>query len=48
MYFTQYGEERLRALADLFAPKDWCIFDNTASGAAITDALRLQELKSLR
>ena len=44
MYHTAYGEDRLRAHADRLAPRDWCIFDNTASGAALQDALRLQNL----
>ena len=43
MYFTPYGEDRLRLLADV-SPNDWCIFDNTASGAALTDAVLLQTL----
>jgi uncharacterized protein YecE (DUF72 family) len=44
MYHTAYGEDRLRALAGQLAPRDWCIFDNTASGAALQDALKLQSL----
>ena len=44
MYYTPYGEERLRAMAELLSPGDWCIFDNTASGAAIHDALSLQKI----
>jgi uncharacterized protein YecE (DUF72 family) len=42
MYFTPYGEDRLRPFADRLSPSDWCIFDNTGSGAATTDALLLQ------
>jgi uncharacterized protein YecE (DUF72 family) len=44
MYHTAYGEDRLRALAGRLAAQDWCIFDNTASGAALQDALKLQSL----
>jgi uncharacterized protein YecE (DUF72 family) len=44
MYYTPYGEERLRCMAAGLLPGDWCIFDNTASGAAIHDALFLQNL----
>ena len=48
MYFSSYGEAALRALARSLtahpAPEVWCIFDNTASGAAAADALRLQAL----
>ena len=47
MYFSAYKTsfladlaERLRAGA---AAEAWCIFDNTASGAALGDALALQE-----
>jgi uncharacterized protein YecE (DUF72 family) len=47
MCFTPYGEYRLRPLVDLLSPNDWCIFDNTASGAAMTDALLLQRLAQL-
>jgi hypothetical protein len=46
MYFTPYGEDRLRPFADRLSPSDWCIFDNTASGAATTDALLLQSILS--
>jgi uncharacterized protein YecE (DUF72 family) len=44
MYFTPYGEARLRRFADTLSPGDWCILDNTASGAAATDALLLQSI----
>jgi uncharacterized protein YecE (DUF72 family) len=44
MYFSPYGEDRLRPLVELLSPDDWCIFDNTASGAALTDALLLRSL----
>ncbi len=48
MYFTPYGEERLRRLVGGLAINDWCIFDNTASGAALDDALLLQRLVEAR
>jgi uncharacterized protein YecE (DUF72 family) len=44
MYYTPYGEERLSRMTAQLQPADWCIFDNTASGAAIHDALLLQSL----
>lgn len=54
MYRSGYGEERLRSYAneieeDLAVRRPtWCIFDNTASSAALGDALNLiQLLKSL-
>jgi uncharacterized protein YecE (DUF72 family) len=46
MYYSPYGDDALHALAeDMSAPaahETWCVFDNTASGAAVADALRLQ------
>jgi uncharacterized protein YecE (DUF72 family) len=46
VYYSAYGPEgiaRLRAqLGRDPAPDIWCIFDNTASGAAAADALALQ------
>jgi uncharacterized protein YecE (DUF72 family) len=50
MYRSAYGEERLRSYAseiaaDLAAGRQtWCIFDNTASSAALGDALILMRL----
>lgn len=50
MYYSAYDDARLRALgtelARLARPRTpaWCVFDNTAHGHAITDALRLQAL----
>jgi len=48
MYFSAYGEADLAALAGQLAASPaaqvWCVFDNTASGAAAQDALRLQAL----
>ncbi|MDO9338666.1 MAG: DUF72 domain-containing protein [Caulobacter sp.] len=45
MYFSPYEAERLDALAAALrtGPAEaWCIFDNTASGAAAADALALK------
>ena len=49
IYFSAYGEEWLGSLAERLAGEakgidTWCIFDNTASGAATTDALALRRL----
>ena len=48
MYYDNYDEARLRNFAsDLRATNGrvaWCIFDNTAAGHAIPNALRLQQL----
>lgn len=45
-YYDAYGDERLCALARLGAPdaSTWCIFDNTASGAATSDALHFKKV----
>ena len=50
MYYDNYDDDRLRLLARSVASPaargttTWCIFDNTAGGHAIPNALRLQEL----
>lgn len=50
LYRSSYGEERLRSYAseisaDLAAGlPTWCVFDNTASSAALGDALALMRL----
>jgi uncharacterized protein YecE (DUF72 family) len=50
-YYSSYAEQqlvglaaRLRALAAGPAEDVWCVFDNTAAGAALGNARRLQEL----
>ena len=50
VYRTSYPEERLRSYADQIATDlsarrpTWCVFDNTASSAALGDARRLMRL----
>jgi uncharacterized protein YecE (DUF72 family) len=49
MYWSRYDADGLKARADALRrwPADadaWCIFDNTASGAAISNALELRAL----
>jgi len=48
MYYSSYDSqaiERVKMLLDCSGARDvWCIFDNTASGAAAHDALLLQQL----
>lgn len=52
MYYSAYAPQLLRALARRIrmaaaeGAQVWCIFDNTASGAAVDDALGLRELLS--
>ena len=48
-YYSAYGEEMLAATAEVLREEAqggevWCVFDNTASGAAAGNALRLREL----
>ena len=40
-YRSPYSEDFLDGLAERLEPGDWCIFDNTASGAALPNALAL-------
>jgi uncharacterized protein YecE (DUF72 family) len=49
MYYSEYGKPYLKSLATTIAHQPataevWCIFDNTASGAALGDAQTLQHL----
>jgi uncharacterized protein YecE (DUF72 family) len=44
MYRSDYGPERLAALAQKLTKSDWCIFDNTANGAALPNALSLRAM----
>jgi len=49
MYFSAYDEAYLRSVADWLQGRDgWCIFDNTASGAAILNAVQLQKIQRSR
>jgi len=45
LYWSAYDDDRLTALAKVIGKGKtndiWCIFDNTAAGAALEDALRL-------
>ncbi|NYE60747.1 uncharacterized protein YecE (DUF72 family) [Duganella sp. 1224] len=48
MYYSSYDEAYLASVAAWLAGRDgWCIFDNTASGAALLNALRLRSLLGL-
>ena len=44
MYRSAYPPERLAALASCLRDGDWCIFDNTADGAAAPNAMALMEI----
>lgn len=46
-YYSEYGEARVEALAAEVEALSrgavvWCVFDNTASGAALADALAMK------
>ncbi|CUX71687.1 MULTISPECIES: DUF72 domain-containing protein [Agrobacterium] len=43
IYYSSYTEDEIEAFSNLLAPNSWCIFDNTASGAAIENALIMLE-----
>ncbi|MCU1730782.1 MULTISPECIES: DUF72 domain-containing protein [unclassified Pseudomonas] len=49
MYVSEYSQDYLKALASRLAQSDqagvptWCIFDNTAAGAALGNALQVRE-----
>ena len=53
-YYSSYEQEYLVALADRLVAhrragaRSWCIFDNTASGAAAGNALELMRLVAMR
>lgn len=46
LYWSAYGDARLRPLAERLGEgkRTWVIFDNTASGAAADDALKLRKM----
>ena len=52
IYRSSYGFERLQSLSVRVASRDaassWCIFDNTANGAALANALSLSAMLSPR
>jgi uncharacterized protein YecE (DUF72 family) len=44
IYHSAYGAPRLEALAESLRDGAWCIFDNTASGAATGNALTVRDM----
>lgn len=44
IYYSSYDEAEIRAFAQRLAPESWCVFDNTASGAACENALTLLDM----
>lgn len=48
MYYSSYDDDQLRQVAAYLDGREgWCVFDNTASGAALPNALQLREQLSL-
>ncbi len=48
IYYSSYDAAWLKSVADWLAGRDgWCIFDNTASGASILNALQLRAMLGL-
>jgi len=45
VYYSSYTIEEIRSFSKLLAPNSWCVFDNTASGAAIENALTMLEMR---
>jgi uncharacterized protein YecE (DUF72 family) len=47
MYYSSYDDDKLTSLAaqaESCTAEAWCIFDNTASGAALSDAMRFKSI----
>jgi uncharacterized protein YecE (DUF72 family) len=45
IYYSSYTDDEIKSFSKLLAPDSWCVFDNTASGAAIENALTMLELR---
>ncbi|UPA27616.1 DUF72 domain-containing protein [Shinella oryzae] len=44
IYYSSYSEADIRRFGERLAEDSWCVFDNTASGAAIENALTMRDL----
>lgn len=42
IYYSSYSGAEIAAFSTLLPPDGWCVFDNTASGAAIENALAMR------
>ncbi|WP_438750264.1 DUF72 domain-containing protein [Pararhizobium sp. O133] len=47
VYHSSYADEQIRSFLGILGPDSWCVFDNTASGAAIENALTMRDLSSV-
>jgi len=45
IYYSSYTDDEISAFSALLAPDSWCVFDNTASGAAIENALSMLKMR---
>lgn len=43
IYCSSYGDAEIRTFAERLGVGSWCAFDNTASGAAIENALTMRD-----
>ena len=43
IYYSSYSDTEIHAFAERLNPGSWCVFDNTASGAAIENALTMRD-----
>lgn len=43
IYHSSYSDAQIRFFGERLAPASWCVFDNTASGAAIENALAMRD-----
>lgn len=43
IYYSGYNDVDIRRIADQLGAESWCVFDNTASGAAIENALTMRD-----
>ncbi|MET3858668.1 uncharacterized protein YecE (DUF72 family) [Rhizobium sp. OAE497] len=44
IYYSSYSDDEISAFSKLLARDGWCVFDNTASSAAIENALTMLEM----
>lgn len=45
IYYSSYTDDEINAFSALLAPDSWCVFDNTASGSAIENALSMLKMR---
>lgn len=45
IYYASYTDEEIGSFSDLLAADGWCVLDNTASGAAIENALAMVDMR---